>query len=341
MIVDKSGSLASVKRHDYLPFGEELYAGVGGRSTGQGYTGDDVRQKFTGKERDTETGLDYFEARYYVSMQGRFSGADPGPHVLINPQSWNRYTYCLNNPINMTDPAGLTPDNVSSGGVYGFEGSGSWPQESADMAEGEAAYAERVNDIQQDQTSAAGPIVDPVAFEREFGPPPPLPGPSQQGPGTEHQEFQHAALEGTPVPGSMSWVYNCMSWALGHDDRWIQPGDDGHSIKTSWPDGTDVIIEETRPVTPGNLPGFLGGRWIHANQTCPIGTYKIKVYEDSAFADGWHVERKDYGSRTWTSKNGQSFKYTNIRNPDVFYRQQYHPAGTVTITAWCVPVGAP
>ncbi|MGH9874726.1 MAG: DUF4214 domain-containing protein [Pyrinomonadaceae bacterium] len=49
MIVNKSGSLASVKRHDYLPFGEELFAGTGGRTTAQGYSGDNVRQKFTSK----------------------------------------------------------------------------------------------------------------------------------------------------------------------------------------------------------------------------------------------------------------------------------------------------
>lgn len=66
MIFDKSGSVANVKRHDYLPFGEELFAGVGGRTTQNGYTADTVRQKFTSKERDNETGLDYFGARYYA-----------------------------------------------------------------------------------------------------------------------------------------------------------------------------------------------------------------------------------------------------------------------------------
>ena len=58
----KTGSLPNTKRHDYLPFGEELFAGTGGRTTQHGYTGDSVRQKFTRKERDIETGLDYFRA---------------------------------------------------------------------------------------------------------------------------------------------------------------------------------------------------------------------------------------------------------------------------------------
>lgn len=59
MIADRTGSLAGVKRHDYLPFGEELYANLGGRMPTQGYSvADNVKQKFTGYERDDETGLD-------------------------------------------------------------------------------------------------------------------------------------------------------------------------------------------------------------------------------------------------------------------------------------------
>src|SRR5712692_6897377 len=78
MIFDQSGSLANVSRHDYLPFGEELFAGQGGRTQTEGYTlSDNVRQKFTLKERDNETGLDYSVNRYYSSTQGRFTSVDP------------------------------------------------------------------------------------------------------------------------------------------------------------------------------------------------------------------------------------------------------------------------
>src|SRR5205807_7086536 len=65
MVVDKSGSMAGVKRHDYLPFGEELLAGTGGRTTSQGYSQfDGDRFKYAKLERDDETGLDYAKARY-------------------------------------------------------------------------------------------------------------------------------------------------------------------------------------------------------------------------------------------------------------------------------------
>jgi RHS repeat-associated protein len=70
--------------------------------------GGGVRLLFTGKERDWETGLDYFGARYFSGAQGRFTSVDPSmlSTVLANPQSWNRYTYALNNPLRYVDPNG-------------------------------------------------------------------------------------------------------------------------------------------------------------------------------------------------------------------------------------------
>jgi len=98
------------QRWDYFPFGETIPATLSGRSlvTGYGGTSSDPLE-FTGKERDAETGLDYFGARYFSSAQGRFTSPDP----LLNsghptdPQSWNRYSYTLNNPLKYVDPDGL------------------------------------------------------------------------------------------------------------------------------------------------------------------------------------------------------------------------------------------
>jgi RHS repeat-associated protein len=69
--------------------------------------------RYTGKERDTESGNDYFGARYYASSMGRFMSpdwsSDPEavPYAdLGNPQSLNLYGYVNNNPLHVTDPDG-------------------------------------------------------------------------------------------------------------------------------------------------------------------------------------------------------------------------------------------
>ncbi len=105
-----NSSAGVVSRHDYMPFGEELCSGVGGRIAGMEFcVNDGVRQKFTSHERDTETGLDYMEARYYQGLQGRFTSSDPllASGEIRRPQSWNRYAYVLNNPLRLLDPTGL------------------------------------------------------------------------------------------------------------------------------------------------------------------------------------------------------------------------------------------
>jgi RHS repeat-associated protein len=64
-------------------------------------------RQFTGKERDAESGLDYFGARYYGSALGRFTSPDLlGGHIQ-DPQSLNKYMYARNNPLRFTDSTGL------------------------------------------------------------------------------------------------------------------------------------------------------------------------------------------------------------------------------------------
>ena len=100
---------ADKARYDLLPFGEEIFAGVGGRSGAIGYGSSlDHRHKFTGKERDSESGMDYFGARYFSASLGRFTSADApfADQYASSPQSWNLYGYVRNNPLRFIDPSG-------------------------------------------------------------------------------------------------------------------------------------------------------------------------------------------------------------------------------------------
>lgn len=79
-----------------------------------------VAPKFTGKERDTESGNDYFGARYYESSMGRFTTPDPSGLYFAdptNPQSLNLYEYALNDPLRFIDPHGLDNCTDANGNV--------------------------------------------------------------------------------------------------------------------------------------------------------------------------------------------------------------------------------
>jgi RHS repeat-associated protein len=112
-------SATAVKESDYSPFGGVRVV----------VNNDPNAYKFTGKERDPESGLDYFGARYYAAQLGRFMSPDeftggpvdafssndplvPGPLPygdITNPQSLNKYAYTYNNPLNLVDPDGHCP----------------------------------------------------------------------------------------------------------------------------------------------------------------------------------------------------------------------------------------
>ncbi len=115
MVVDKTGSLSGVRRHDYFPFGEEIGADATWRTSARGYgVGDGVRQRFTNKERDVETSLDYFGARYYSSTQGRFNAPDTFGGSIFSPQTLNKYSYVKGNPLNLVDLNGRWPTSIHS-----------------------------------------------------------------------------------------------------------------------------------------------------------------------------------------------------------------------------------
>jgi RHS repeat-associated protein len=103
--------LACLERRSYgepalLKSGVE--PGEGGQMPGKQYltNANTTKEGFTGKERDAETGWDYFGARYYDAAMGRWLSVDPlaGKYLAYSP-----YIYTFNNPIRFIDPDGLEP----------------------------------------------------------------------------------------------------------------------------------------------------------------------------------------------------------------------------------------
>ena len=111
--LEVSASGTPLWRGEFAPFGQEL---------DEQFTPN--RYKFTGKERDQETGLDYFGARYYQPGLGRFMSPDwsatasPVPYAnLQKPQTMNLYAYVGNNPLRQRDSDGhFGLNNDSPGG---------------------------------------------------------------------------------------------------------------------------------------------------------------------------------------------------------------------------------
>jgi RHS repeat-associated protein len=97
VVTNPSGTIT--KESDYYPYGGEIPI-----------SGSDINNyKFTGKERDSESGLDQFGARYYGSTMGRFTSPDPKLITARHfgfPQKWNKYVYVQNNPLARFDPDG-------------------------------------------------------------------------------------------------------------------------------------------------------------------------------------------------------------------------------------------
>jgi RHS repeat-associated protein len=101
VVLDTSGSV--VGRQAHLPFGEDLNT-----------SGTTDKHKMTSYERDSESSNDYAVNRSYSYNIGRFNQSDPyqASGYLHDPQSWNRYNYTANNPVNRIDPTGLEWDFI-------------------------------------------------------------------------------------------------------------------------------------------------------------------------------------------------------------------------------------
>lgn len=128
VITNENGAVTS--RKDFSAFGEETITSQ--RNSALGYNPPRVRQDYTGYEKDSETGLEYAQARYYNSQHGRFTSVDPltASAAIRDPQTFNRYSYALNSPYKFVDPLGLLSENTAACGMR-CANSGPWVDGSA------------------------------------------------------------------------------------------------------------------------------------------------------------------------------------------------------------------
>ena len=144
---------------DYYPYGGEI-------QITNTYTN---TYKFTGKERDTESGLDEFGARYYASSLGRFTIPDwadkptdvPYAH-FGNPQSLNLYSYVQNNPTTVGDPDGHADDEDPEQEVWENRQEDARMEKAAARADAQEEHDEEIKDAQPEQSIATNNNDDPV-----------------------------------------------------------------------------------------------------------------------------------------------------------------------------------
>jgi RHS repeat-associated protein len=110
VVTNSSGT--SVQTLAYYPYG----------STRVNSGSQNVHHKYTGQELDDSTGLYYYGARYYDPVIGRFISPDKVGIKLGNPQTLNRYSYVLNNPLRYTDPDGQEIDERTGSVVEIIQG---------------------------------------------------------------------------------------------------------------------------------------------------------------------------------------------------------------------------
>ena len=111
MITDAGGNVLEQTR--YMPYG-------GKRGEGAGIMASNYL--FTDQELDAESGLYNYDARLYDPIVGRFASADSLIPSFLKSQSFNRYSYCVNNPLKYTDPSGHNYGSIGPGGEIDFGG---------------------------------------------------------------------------------------------------------------------------------------------------------------------------------------------------------------------------
>ena len=164
VVTDGTGN--KVEQLFYKPFGE-LVEDSGTVS---------LDHKYTGQELDAETDLYFYNARYYNPAIGRFISADTIVPDFDNPQSYNRYSYVLNNPLKYNDPTGHSDDAGDNNGDTEAFGRGAQAEDNPDDVGGIAVDDSIGYDLEDDWThdfsneDTWGSSVEDALEDDPFGP---------------------------------------------------------------------------------------------------------------------------------------------------------------------------
>jgi RHS repeat-associated protein len=184
--------------------------------------------QFTGKERDSESGLDYFGARYLGSALGRWTSPDPsnlGVDFYL-PQTWNRYTYAINNPLSVVDRNGLWPFYIHN-----------------DIID-ESFPGLSINNLQ---------VLRDASWKMDFGP-------GQQDPS---KSFEHGMSDGTTNQNPMEaqnqgddYISQQVQAAQDAQADWASSGQSGISPEalTHFGNALHTATDRTSPSHRGNQP---------------------------------------------------------------------------------------
>ena len=167
------------------------------------------KHRFTGYERDAETGIDYAMNRHYVSANGRFMQPDVLSGSIGNPQSLNRYSYSLNDPKNLSDPSGL---QYVDGGPTGPPG-GADPEFNY-CTDSDPVY---ISDINEAVTVTAGDdqVTDQSTLPDDFSEIGPALGPNEQVTVTAGPDNSFISKQGGAVPpGAINIPLRCFGRIL-------------------------------------------------------------------------------------------------------------------------------
>ncbi|HKV37219.1 MAG TPA: RHS repeat-associated core domain-containing protein [Pyrinomonadaceae bacterium] len=269
---------AVIARHDYLPFGDDLLNNVGMRTAGQGYGGTEAaRQKYAAMENDEATGLSHTLWRKYDSLSARWTTPDPyiASMTLTDPQTFNRYSYVNNDPLNHVDPAGLALADI---GVYQTSNPAV-----ASVLEGILLRMFRQQTApNQGQSGASGGASGVGArIEQEIGPPPPVPK-LRRGSKNSERDIKDGDTIVTNTNAGVERSYvNLVDKVDHYGDKRVPLGGQFEIIYiyvTSVPLDDSVDLGDAgkiEPVTTAN--GTVAGTFESANLLERVGTPIVKV----------------------------------------------------------------